>query len=232
VRWFSASNSTPAPDQSRAHRSPALKALLDGLRPETRPTVLDLGPPVAGNVAFLTALSCRVRIADLLRALRAEPLESRKPEAVGALIDRLLPLAPGECFDAMLAWDVFDYLRPDHVSALMARLTPACRPGARVLVLTSMRRQLPAAPLRYRILGRESLAGEGPLEPAGRPAGDGRTRVQPDVRRLMPGFSVRHSVLLRSGVQEYLLVRDAGKAPNGTGVSAAPRSTWFRRGSL
>ena len=58
----------------------------------------------------------------------------------------------------MLAWDVFDYMRPDQVSSLMARLTAACRPEALVLVLASTRRQIPAAPLRYRILDRESLA--------------------------------------------------------------------------
>jgi hypothetical protein len=90
-----------------------------------------------------------------------------------------------------------------------------------------MRRQRPPAPLRYRILDRESLAGEGPLEHARQSAREGPPRVQADVRRLMPGFAVRHSVLLRSGVQEYLLVRDAG-----TAASGAPRSTWFRRGSL
>ena len=81
-----------------------------------------------------------------------------------ATFERLLPLAPDERFDAMLAWDVFDYLRPDQVATLMARLTAACRPEALVLVLASTRRQIPAAPLRYRILDRESLAADGPLD--------------------------------------------------------------------
>ena len=228
MRWFSGSSRPAAPTQSPGHRSLALKALLDSLHPDSRPTVLDLGPPLAGNIAFLSALSCRVRIADLHRSLRAEPLENRKPEAMGALLERLLPLAPGERFDALLAWDVFDYLRPDQVSALMARLTPACSPEARALVLTSTRQQIPAAPLRYRILDRETLAVDGPHEPAR----DSARRAQPDVRRLMPGFAVRHSVLLRSGVQEYLFAREAGDAHRGTTPGAAPRPSWFRRGRL
>ena len=228
MRWFSGSSPAAAPAQSPCHRSLALKALLGSLHAESRPTVFDLGPPLAGNIAFLSALSCRVRIGDLHRSLRAEPVENRKPEAMCALFERLLPLAAGERFDAILAWDVFDYLRPDQVSALMARLTPACSPAARALVLTSTRLQIPAAPLRYRILDRETLAVDGPREPAR----DGSRRAQPDVRRLMPGFAVRHSVLLRSGVQEYLFVREAVDSTRGAAPGAAPRPSWFRRGRL
>ena len=168
--------------------------------------MLDLGPPLAGNIEFLSALSCRVRIADLHRSLAAESIENRQAEAMDATLERLLPLAPDERFDALLAWDVFDYMRPDQVSSLMARLTAACREEALVLVLASTRRQIPAAPLRYRILDRESLAADGPLEPL-RP---GPCHGQPDLKRMMPGFSVRHSVLLRSGVQEFLFARACG----------------------
>jgi hypothetical protein len=165
VAWFSASPSPAERAAPPGHRSQALKALLDSLRPESRSTVLDLGPPLAGNIEFLSALSCRVRIADLHRSLCAESIENRQAEAMDATLARLLPLAPDEHFDAMLAWDVFDYMRPDQVSSLMARLTTACRPEALVLVLASTRRQIPAAPLRYRILDHESMAGDGPLDP-------------------------------------------------------------------
>ena len=231
MAWFSGSSPPAERAAQPGHRSQALKALLDSLRPESRSTVLDLGPPLAGNIAFLSALSCRVRIADLHRSLCAESIEDRQAEAMDATLGRLLPMAPDERFDAMLAWDVFDYMRPDQVSSLMARLTAACRPEALVLVLASTRRQIPAVPLRYRILDRERLAGEGPLEPL-RP---GPCHGQPDLRRMMPGFSVRHSVLLRSGVQEYLFVRATGaepaKVPGAGVVRGGPsRTPWFRRG--
>jgi hypothetical protein len=231
VAWFSPSPSPAERAAPPGHRSQALKALLEGLRPESRSTVLDLGPPLAGNIEFLSALSCRVRIADLHRSLSSEPVESRQAEAMAATLERLLPLAPDERFDALLAWDVFDYLRPDQVAALMARLTPACRPEALVLVLASTRRQIPAAPLRHRILDRERMASDGPLVPV-RP---GPCHGQTDLRRMMPGFSVRHSVLLRSGVQEYLFARGAKgeslKAPGARVERGGPsRTPWFRRG--
>lgn len=213
-------------------RCQALKELLGVLRPGARHAVLDLGPPLAANVQYLAALSCRVRIADLHRSLSLESVESRRPEAVGALLDRLLPLAPGERFDALLAWDVFDYMRPDQVAALMGRLAPACPPETPVLVLASTGRTIPATPLRYRILDPENLACEGPAEP---------TRqcpryTQPDFRRMMAGFSIRRSILMRSGLHEYLFVRDAGDedaASAGAGAArGASRAPWFRRGPV
>ena len=233
MAWFSGSRAPAEAARPSGLHSQALRALLDGLHAESRPVVLDLGPPVAANITFLSALSCRVRIADLHRSLGAESVESRRPEAVGALLERLLPLAPGERFDALFAWDVFDYMRPDQVSALMTRLAPAFGPETAVLVLASTEREIPATPLRYRILDPENLACDGPREP--RRASP--RHAQPDLARMMPGFSVQRSVRLRSGIQEYLFVRGAGEEPVRAGVAGAlrglsPRAPWFRRGRL
>ena len=87
MSWFSKVSVAPAPRAgTTGQRSLALRALLDGLHLETRPSVLDLGPPLAGNVKFFTALSCRVRVVDLHRSLCAEPIESRRAEAMPALV--------------------------------------------------------------------------------------------------------------------------------------------------
>lgn len=229
MSWFSGSRSPAEPAPPPGQRSQALDAILGRLLPGSRHAVLDLGPPLSGNIRFLSALSCRVRIADLHRSLCAEPAETRRPEAMGALFERLLPLAPDERFDTLLAWDVFDYMRPDQVSSLMARLTPACRPEALMLILAWTRRLIPARPLRYRIVDRGTLAADGPLQPS-RPC---PRYTQPDLARMMPGFSVRRSFLLRNGIQEYLLARDAregaARAPEGAAASgASPRLPWLR----
>lgn len=230
MSWFSGSRPAAGPALPPGHGSQSLKALVDSLSPESRHAVLDLGPPLATNIKFLSGLGCRVRIADLHRSLSAESLESRQPEATGALLERLLPLAPDERFDALLAWDVLDYLRPDQVSSLMARLSPACRPGALALVMLSTRRQIPARPARYRIVDRETLSCDGPLPPE-RPCPQ---YTQLDLARMMPGFSVRRGYLLRSGIQEYLLAHDAeegaARARGSGAVAAAPSGrAWFRR---
>jgi len=233
VTWFSGSRDPAEGARAPGLHSQALKALLASLPSGSRHCVLDLGPPLAANIQFLSGLSCRVRVADLHRSLSVESIEGQRPEAMDALLERLLPLAPGERFDAVFAWDVFDYMRQDQVSALMARLVPACQPEAPALVLASTGRQIPARPLRYRILDPENLACEGPYEPT-RP---GPRYTQPDLRRMMSGFSVRRSVLLRSGIQEYLFVRGTGEeavraAGAGAGQVASSRTPWFRRGPL
>lgn len=230
MSWFSESRPAAGPTLPPVHRSQSLKALVDSLPPESRHAVLDLGPPLAGNIKFLSGLSCRVRVADLNRSLSAESQESRQPEAIGALLERLLPFAPDESFDALLAWDVLDYLRPDQVSSLMARLTPVCRTGALALVMLSTRRQIPARPARYRIVDRETLDCDGPRQPL--QACPLYTEL--DLAHMLPAFSVRRSFLLRSGIQEYLLVRDADGAvkprSTGAGSGVASERTWFRRG--
>jgi hypothetical protein len=92
VSWFSGSRSAAEPAPAPGHHSQSLKALLDSLQSEARHAVLDLGPPLASNIKLLSGLGCRVRIADLHRSMSAESLESRQPEAMGALLERLLPL--------------------------------------------------------------------------------------------------------------------------------------------
>lgn len=206
MAWLTKTSAPRAAAAPQGYRSLALRALLDGLRAEPRPAVLDLGPPISANVKFLSALQCRVRVVDLYRSLSAEPIESRRPEAMVALAERLLPLAPDERFDALLAWDAFDYLRADQVSTLMARVLPRLRASAHVLVLVSTLRQVPALPARYRILDRENLSCERPARASGVELTRACPRyTQSDLAHMLPGLSVRRCYLLRSGIQEYLL---------------------------
>lgn len=213
MSWFSGSRLGHGPAQAAAvagHHSPALKAVIDALDPGSRHSVLDLGPPLGSNVEFLSARSCRVRVADFHRSLGLEPLESKQPDSFAATLERLLPIAHDECFDAVLAWDLFDYMRPEQISALMAWLAPSCRPRTLVLALVSTRPRIPVAPLAYRIVDAESVAWEGPLD-AVRPA---PRHSQPDFARMMPTFAVKGSFLLRNGIQEYLFAsRPAIRAP-------------------
>jgi hypothetical protein len=229
VAWFSATRDSAGSAPVAGHRSLALKELLAVLRAGARHSVLDLGPSVAANIRLLAGLSCRVRIADLVGSMAAESVESRRPEAMPALLERILPFAPDERFDAVFAWDVFDYMRPDQVSCLADRLAPACRPDTPVLVFVSTRRTIPATPLRYRIVDRENVAHEGPFEPT-RPC---PRYGQHDLRRMLPAFMVRRSFLLRTGIQEFLLARGEGvRAAAGAVPAARTWRPWLRRGPL
>lgn len=204
--WLFGSRPTtagPSPAVAAAgvsHRSLALAALLASLKPEARSQVLDLGPPMGGNIEWLSTRGCRVFVVDLFASLQFETVESRAPENFPRLLERLLPCGPDDRFDAVLSWDVFNYLRPDQVNALMARVGQYCRPGAQVLSFIATHKEMPASPLRYRIVAPDSLAWEGVLAP---------TRAAPcyrqtDFARIMPTYRVKSSFLLRNGIQEYL----------------------------
>ncbi|HET7294214.1 MAG TPA: hypothetical protein VFM88_17445 [Vicinamibacteria bacterium] len=208
--WFSGSGrpSAPEPKAPEEHRSLALPQLLRGLRPESHPSLLDLGMAVGSNLEFLAAYSCRVRIADLYRSLQAEPPESREPDVFPALLPRLLPLEPSESFDVLLAWDLFNYLRRDQTTALMTWLAPACTERTIVFALISTLPQIPGVPLRFRIVDDQHLAWGG-LSRTTRPS---PRFTQPDLRKMAPGFRVRNSYILRSGIQEYLLERGTQKS--------------------
>jgi hypothetical protein len=177
-----------------------LKALFESLRRVPQPAVLDLGAPLGSNLDLLRALSCRVSIADLHRLLAYEPPERRMRESFPALLERLLPAPPPGGFAAVLSWDLFNYLRRDQIEALTRRLAPALQTGAQLLAFIWTRPAIPSAPLRYRMLDDENVVGEGAREPE-RPA---PLYKQPDFARMMPGFAVSRSYLLRNGIQEYL----------------------------
>lgn len=208
MRLLSSWGARPKPAEPAApagHRSLALKGLLDGLRGVVRPAVLDLGPPVGSNVDLFSALSCRVSVADLHRLLVRATLERAEPRPYETLLDRLPAPPTGERFAALLTWDLFNYMPPQQIATLMGRLRPALEAGAQLLAFVWTRPRIPLAPLRYRIIDSENVMAEGAREPQ-RAA---PLYKQPELARLLPGFSVKSSFLLRNGIQEYLFTSAA-----------------------
>jgi cytoskeletal protein CcmA (bactofilin family) len=177
------------------HHSGAFGALLAELRSRPRVAVLDLGPARPENVAFFAALSCRLHVEDLYRSV----VGRRGP----ALPEDVLHLPADAAFDAVLAWDLFDYLEPAILPPLAARLTAACRPGALLFALTSYLGTIPAQPLDFRLAGDDALL----YDPAARRSRPGPRHAPRELEQLLPGFRFRTSYLLRSGYQEFLFVR-------------------------
>ena len=84
-------------------RSPGLEAALAMLHEREAVRILDLGPAVAANFVFLSALCQHVRFVDLLaeRALTSDALDSGEQE-LRRLVRRLLPSEWG-AYDLVLA---------------------------------------------------------------------------------------------------------------------------------
>lgn len=181
----------------------ALPYLFEALGRGGNHRVLDLGPAAGSNLETFAQLGCRLHVADLYRGLAANgTAQGEDSGRFREAFAQLLPPAGGEPFDAVLAWDVLDYLGQRQRAVLMELLLPLCRPGALFFCMVSIRPMIPARPLSYRILAPDRLLATGDEEALRQ----GPKLHQPDILRSMPRFRVLKSFLLRHGVQEYLLV--------------------------
>jgi hypothetical protein len=189
----------PAPPADQVCASIVLPKFLGALSNVQAPTVLDLGPVVGSNVAFLgDQLGCKLLIGDLYRDLEDE--EITPDEARDRIMARLRStvVAP---VNGVLCWDVFDFLSRPTAQALGAFLTEVLAPGGVVhgffgtaqgeltqytrFLLQSARslecRRVPARPVRRTVL---------------------QTR---DLTVMFGGLTMVESVLLKSQQRETLL---------------------------
>lgn len=179
-----------------------LRALLDGFsRREGRRAVLDLGPAQGQNVEFFSQFACRLSIADLYRSWRSlQEADPTSKLSFSTVCSQVLAFPVGKAFDYILAWDLLSYLTPEEVSLLGRRVTPLCRRETRLFALISTRKQMPALPYDFRILNGETLD-YGLRSRAVRACPQYK---EPDLARMLPGFQVESTYLLRNGMQEYV----------------------------
>jgi len=207
VKWFRSRAATPPPGSApvaaapEVHRSPALGELFGLLHPDERLHVIDLGPAVGANISFLSErFPCSVEVVDLVRSLG--PVVTG--DAANA-IARVLP-EEGEPADLVLAWDVFNYLDRDLFRAAGRVLSARCRPGATLFAMIVTLPEMGREPGKYLL-----QAASGGIELQYRPEPGRRAcpRYRPaEVHQMLPGFSVDRSLLLRHGIQEFLMLKD------------------------
>ncbi len=165
-----ASRSQPAALPPGARLSNGLKDFLWHLDGIARGNLLDLGPVWQSTVSFFVERGFKVYTEDLLGAwkdfLRDEeerlrqlpPGEDAADMAPAARADRFLRSNlqyPRETFDAVLAWDLLDYLDNELVTRLVARLTDLVKDGGVILALFHSRKL--EGFHRYRVLDGQHL---------------------------------------------------------------------------
>lgn len=230
MKWFrrrggpAVADQEPATRAPHSHPSPALSELLrttpfSGREPSRRLHVIDLGPALGENISFLAeSFPCSVEVVDLFASLPA--MAGTDPEGS---ISRALPV-DGEPADLVLAWDVLNYLSKEQFRAAGRRLAQRCRPGATLFAMIVTAPVMHHRPGSYALQWAKAEGGRGgtgagqPLESSiellYRHEGNDGRRAAPryraaEVDAMLPGFSVRRSMLLRHGIQEFLLRRDA-----------------------
>jgi hypothetical protein len=174
--------------------------------------ILDLGSTSATNISRLTGMGHKVCTEDLLEAahdpllLVPEP-DGKKSVDVARFLRDSLAYQP-QMFDAVLCWDVPDYLPESLVKPVVERLCTLMKPGSILLAFFHTRDAGPDAPhYRYHIAGNDMLQ----LQATAR----GRTplfRLQRvfnnrHIENLFREFASLKFFLARDNVREVIVVR-------------------------
>ncbi len=196
-------------------RSSGLNELMREVARQEGLCILDLGPTSPTNIARLTGLGHKVYNEDLLLASSDAAYAVRTPEDKPAVdVSRFLAenlTHEREHFDAVLCWDIADYLNESLVKPVIERLHYVTKPGGVLLGFFHTRDAGPDAPYyRYHIAANDALS----LQPV-----TARDNSHVPLFRLQRIFNNRHIenlfrdfaslkfFLARDNVREVLVVR-------------------------
>ncbi len=174
--------------------------------------ILDLGCTSATNISRLTGMGHMVCTEDLLEAAH-DPLlqvlgEDGKPTVDAAKFLRESLAYQGQKFDAVLAWDVPDYLPELLVKPVVERLCALMKPGGILLAFFHTRDAGPdAAHYRYHIVSNDTLQ----LQPTVRNSSSAfrlqRVFNNRHIENLFREFASLKFFLARDNVREVIVVR-------------------------
>jgi hypothetical protein len=164
---------TRAPELRESSRvSNGLKEFLWNLDGLGHGTLLDLGPAWQTTLSFFIERGFRVSSEDILRAWKDFLVEEegKLREATGRAAQHNLDvtpaaraarfleanlLYPNSSFDAVLLWDLLDYLEPLVAKQMVANLTELLRPGGVVFAMFHSKK--PEGFQRYRVVDPTTL---------------------------------------------------------------------------
>jgi hypothetical protein len=199
-----------------ARQSNGLKEFLWQLDGIGRGHLLDLGPARQTTITFFIERGFKVYTEDLLatwqyflveeeqRVAKLPAGTDRSELAPDARAKRFLEgtmLYADDTFDAVLLWDILDYLDADLMAKLVARLTSLVRDGGVVFAMFHARK--PTVFHRYRVLDGQNLE----LIPASCPFQPQRVFQNREISNLFSRFRSSKMFVGRDQLREGLFVK-------------------------
>lgn len=181
--------------------SKAFPKFLTAVKNQPEPSiVLDFGPVIGGNVAFLgERLGCKLLIEDLVSELDRHK-KAGTMDGLAATIDGRLRNEDGSV-DGVLCWDFFDFLDKAAAQALAKQISRILRPGGAVMGFFCSTAIERAPFTKYEIID------EGSLRHKHHPGAGGQKYPlqNRDIIKMFDGLTVAESFLLKSNTREILL---------------------------
>ncbi|HWC20049.1 MAG TPA: hypothetical protein VG498_23750 [Terriglobales bacterium] len=165
-RFFRRGSSTVEEQAAQAaeagsRRSSGLAELTRLLKGSEGLAILDLGPTSPANITHFTNLGHRVYNEDVLLASQNPEYKSKDPGSGGLNVDKFLSenlVFRNVKFDAVLCWDIPDYLAEPLVKPMVERVASVLNPKGYLLAFFHTKDAGPDAPYyRYHINGAEVL---------------------------------------------------------------------------
>jgi hypothetical protein len=194
-------NVGPSPAET-VYSSKTLAQFLTLLFSRPSAELVDLGPVVGANVAFLgERIGCKIHVEDLYADLDRHASEGTLDQFPQFLGGRFA--LPDASVDAVLCWDIFDYLAPAAASVLADELKRVLRTGGALLGFFSGGGPDDGCYTKY------VIENDWRLRLRCYAAACHRERVlhNREIANLFAGLDLLSSVLLKSGVREVLFCK-------------------------
>ncbi len=177
----------------------ALRKLLASLVASQTRTLIDLGPVVGSNVAFLgESRGCKIFVMDLYAELERHARTGAMGDFASFLAGHLSQ--PDASVDGVICWDFFDYLDRPSAQALADQLTRVLRPDGTLFAFFGSGQASDTYYTKYVIADEVNLKHR--PYPASRPRQ--ANLANRDIIRLFSGLRVSDSFLMKNNVREIL----------------------------
>ena len=206
IPWPTIRQAEVSPAPLRVFRAPGLELLTEHIAARQRCDILDLGSPSRANVEYLSRFSGVLHIGDVSRALAEDP-ETLVPEEerdVEGVVERAIVFEDHIRFNAIFAWDLFDYVDEATSRALMRRIGSYCCTGTLLYLTTSNSETIPDLPARFTIVDERNLR----VERVGAGTRSGMKHSPRGLERIMSGFRLHHTFLLGYQMQDYVFIHE------------------------
>ncbi|MES1254157.1 MAG: class I SAM-dependent methyltransferase [Acidobacteriota bacterium] len=182
----------------------ALRKLLASLASSQSPVVLDLGPVVGSNVSFFgERFGCKILIEDIFADIDRHARAGTLAELPAFLKGRFSQKSG--TVDAVLCWDLLDYLDKPSALALAGELSRVMRPDGVLLAFFGTAQSRDSHYTKYVVMDDVNLKHR-PY-----PAARGRQAVllNGDIIKLFSGLRVSDSFLMLNNMREILFRKPA-----------------------